>query len=99
MQRMDNMFSRPFDRMPMLEDGRGRERMPGRDRDRPSGRDRDRPSGSRDLAPFDSGFGFGNMFADMNAMMGRVMQDTERAFVSMRHDMKKIFIKVIAKNS
>ena len=79
MRRMDNMFSRPFDMpMPMLEDGRGREG--GRDRGRE--RDRDRPSGSRDLAPFDPGFGFGNMFKDMNTMMGRMMQDTEKAFVS-----------------
>ena len=74
MRRMDNMFARPFD-MPMLEDGRGREGA----RDR--GRDRDRPSGSRDLAPFDRGFGFGNMFKDMNSMMGRMMQDTDKAFV------------------
>ena len=69
------MFQRPFGPMGMLEDGRGRE--PRRDRDR------DRPSGSRDLAPFDPDFGFRDMFTNMNSMMGRMMGDTEKAFVSL----------------
>ena len=69
------MFQRPFGHMGMLEDGRGRE--PRRDRDR------DRPSDSRDLAPFDSDFGFRDMFTNMNSMMGRMMGDTEKAFVSL----------------
>lgn len=74
MRRMDNMFSRPADFPPMLEDGRGRDR--GRDRSR------DRPSGSRELAPFEPGFGFGNMFPDMNKMMSKMMENTDRAFAS-----------------
>ena len=76
MRRMENMFNQPFGPMGrgMLEDGGGRDR----NRDR----GRDRPSGSRELAPFDPGFGFGNMFQNMNQMMGNMMQGTERAFVS-----------------
>ena len=76
MRRMENMFNQPFGPMGrgMLEDGGGRDR----NRDR----GRDRPSGSRELAPFDPGFGFGNMFQNMNQMMGNMMEGTERAFVS-----------------
>ena len=76
MRRMENMFNQPFGPMGrgMLEDGGGRDR----NRDR----GRDRSSGSRELAPFDPGFGFGNMFQNMNQMMGNMMQGTERAFVS-----------------